>query len=250
MSKPIWRCAAVCCLAALLSTLGCADGAAVMQTDAPPALPEQAPSGHAAIPAEPQPSETSDDQRSQPAAASPLTPFDNFHAIADGQAYRSAQVRPETLDYAASTLGVRTVINLRGENPDQDWYQAERRACADLGLRLIDVRLGSSDLPAPEELLKLYDALKDSEGPILMHCHSGADRSGLAAALWRIITLGENAASAADHELTLRYGHLRVRKPAMTDMVEMFVPSREWIVEQYPALRAEYLQTRDPGGRR
>lgn len=175
-----------------------------------------------------------------PAEASPLTLLDNFHAIVDGQAYRSAQVRPETLEYAARTHGVRVVINLRGENPDEPWYQRERAACDALGLQMIDVRFGSSELPAPQELLKLYDAFVAADGPLLMHCHSEADRSSMAAALWRMIVLQEEAATAAQRELSLRYGYLRPRRPAMADMVDMFVPDRGWIVNEYPRRYAEY----------
>jgi protein tyrosine/serine phosphatase len=175
-----------------------------------------------------------------PAEASPLTLLDNFHAIAEGQAYRSAQVRPETLEYAARTHGVRVVINLRGANPDESWYQRERAACDALGIRMIDVRFGSSELPAPEELLRLYDAFVAADGPVLMHCHSGADRSSMAAALWRMIVLEEEATTAAQRELSLRYGYFRSRRPAMADMVQMFVPDRGWIVNEYPRLYNEY----------
>lgn len=182
------------------------------------------------------------------AGEAPFTLLDNFHVIAEGRAFRSAQPRDETLAYAARELGVKTVINLRGENPDEAWYQREREHCAALGVELVDVRFGSSELPAAEELVKLYDAIAESDGPVLMHCHSGADRSGLAAALWRMIVLGEDAESAANRELTLRYGHLRARRPAMTDMVEMFVPERSWIVNEYPKVREAYVAQRSGPG--
>lgn len=167
---------------------------------------------------------------------SPLSPFDNFHPIVEGRAYRSAQVTPATLIYMAESHCIRTVINLRGENSWQPWYQLEKAACEALGLKMIDVRMGNSGLPEPATLLALFDALKEAEEPILLHCKSGADRTGMAAALWRMTALGENAADAK-RELSLTYGHFTIAKPAMSLMVEMFVPDRKWIRKDFPKLR-------------
>ncbi|MCG3125353.1 MAG: hypothetical protein CHACPFDD_00171 [Phycisphaerae bacterium] len=178
-------------------------------------------------------------------ADSPLTFLDNFHAIVDGRIYRSAQVRPETIAYARRQYGVQTVINLRGTNERDEWYQQERDACAAEGIQLIDVRLSSTELPLPEELLKLYDALTAAPEPVLLHCKAGADRTGLAAAMWRRLALREDAEQAG-LQLSVLYGHFRGANPAMIDFIRMFVPSREWIISEYPRLREEYISRQQP----
>ena len=51
----------------------------------------------------------------------------NFAPVIDGAVYRSNQPTPERLaDYQAA-YGIRTVINLRGAAPDEDWYVLEKK---------------------------------------------------------------------------------------------------------------------------
>src|SRR4051794_8668165 len=43
---------------------------------------------------------------------------DNFHAVVPGAAYRSGQMTSEELGSRIHELGIRTVVNLRGEHPE------------------------------------------------------------------------------------------------------------------------------------
>ena len=43
--------------------------------------------------------------------------------------------------------GIRTVINLRGENPNSNWYLPERSGCESLGITYLDRSLHSRRLP-------------------------------------------------------------------------------------------------------
>lgn len=170
---------------------------------------------------------------SQPADDSAgLSLVDNFHEISAGRAYRSGQLSEANLRSVLTNRGIRTVINLRGANPGEDWYRGEVRACADSGVKMIDVRMSAGKLPPREELLKLFDAFASAPEPLLMHCESGADRSGAAAAIWRMQVLGETLETARG-ELALRYGHLKWKYPRMTDLIEKFRPDRHWIETEY-----------------
>ena len=51
----------------------------------------------------------------------------NFHEIDPGKYYRSAQLHPDELQKAIDHFQIRTVINLRGEAPEEKWFQEERR---------------------------------------------------------------------------------------------------------------------------
>ena len=54
------------------------------------------------------------------------------------------------------------------------------------------------------------------DGPTLIHCKSGSDRTGLFCALYLI--LRENVPVAeARHQLSLRYGHIRMTKTGILD---------------------------------
>jgi len=163
----------------------------------------------------------------------PLTPLDNFRVVEPGRLYRSAQLDATTLELLVDVFGIRTVVNLRGENPDEAWYENEREVLEAQGVELVDVRMSASALPAREELLKLYDAFLTAEEPILIHCRAGADRTGAAAAIWRMVVPGEPREDAA-RELCVCYGHFEAFTPAMDELVRIFEPDRAWIEEKYP----------------
>ena len=157
---------------------------------------------------------------------------DNIHPVVWGRAYRSAQLDDTTLGLLVNLLDIKTVFNLRGENEGETWYDDEKAVLESKGVTLIDIRMSAHELPAREELLKLYDGFLGAEEPILIHCNAGADRTGAAATIWRMVMLGEPRATAA-RELTPLRGHFKFATPEMDDLVGMFEPDRTWIEEDY-----------------
>lgn len=166
--------------------------------------------------------------------SAPLTIFDNFAAVAPDQAYRSAQLDPTSLRLVIDEFGIKTIVNLRGENEDMLWYQNERAVADETGVELVDVRMSANSIPSKANLLLLYDTFTTAEHPILIHCRGGADRSGAASAIWRMVVNGEARAAAAN-ELSILHGHFEARHPEMDRLVRIFQPDREWIENEYPA---------------
>jgi len=162
----------------------------------------------------------------------PLTVFDNFHVIAPGQAYRSAQLDAESLRLAIETYGIRTIVNLRGENEEAEWYRNERAVAQATGVTLVNIPMSAGELPPRDTLLLLYDTFVTAEHPLLIHCQAGADRTGAAAAIWRMVVLGEPR-ELARQELTAIHGHFAARHPEMDELVRIFQPDREWIAHEY-----------------
>ena len=163
----------------------------------------------------------------------PLTVFDNFHPIVDGVAYRSAQLDEQSLDLVFQQYGICTIINLRGENPELPWYQNERAAAERAGVKLVNIRMSANALPSRDTLLLLFDTFQTAEYPILIHCESGADRTGAAAAIWRMEIRGDSRAAAMT-ELSPVVGHFEAAHPLMDKLARIFQPDRTWIATEYP----------------
>lgn len=162
----------------------------------------------------------------------PLTITDNFRVIADGKAYRSAQLDAQSFRLVIKHYNIRTIVNLRGENDHRHWYRAETAVAEELGVAHVDVRMSAMHLPPRAALLKLYDTFKSAEHPILIHCKAGADRTGAASAIWRMVVLGDSNDDAAA-ELSPLNGHFAAAHPEMDVLVAMFKPDRAWIENEY-----------------
>ena len=128
----------------------------------------------------------------------------NFWPVAPG-VWRSNQ--PTAARFARyKAMGIRTVINLRGETT-QAPYLFEKEACDALGLTLINVRLWARTAAPRRRIVAVLDALRAAEKPMDFHCKSGADRAGFVAALYQIVFEGVPVAEARK-QLGLKYVHL------------------------------------------
>ncbi len=141
---------------------------------------------------------------------------DNFHAITHGQAYRSAQLDKDELEYYIKKYNIRSIINLRGEHPTKDWYIEEKHISLKNNLQFYSLRLSSSREPDYEDINKLISIFKEAPRPVLIHCRAGADRSGLAAAIWKVV-IDKEPKSVAKKQLSIFYGHLPFGKTSAMD---------------------------------
>ena len=81
----------------------------------------------------------------------------------------------------------RTIINLRGERSGSGWYEREVAFARENQVRFHSIGLSRFHGPTPEQLVKLFSVFDDESAyPILAHCWSGRDRSGVVGALYRI----------------------------------------------------------------
>ena len=132
---------------------------------------------------------------------------DNFYAVIPGEFYRSAQPTAAKIAEYQQNYGLRTIINLRGENSGSGWYDAEIDGARKLGIAHVDFRMSARRDMTMEQFDRLMDVFRKAEKPILVHCTSGADRSGLVSALYvaAIAKLGEDP---AESQISFRFGHL------------------------------------------
>lgn len=129
----------------------------------------------------------------------------NLHAVLSGQVYRSAQPSDKQLSEWTAEYGFRSVLNLRGKSR-ADWYRTERDTAASLNLQHADFAMRDNEVLTPERAAELIALLNALPKPLLIHCKAGADRTGLAAALYLASQgLGEAPAEA---QISFRYGHV------------------------------------------
>lgn len=130
----------------------------------------------------------------------------NVHALDGAPVVRSGQLDGAALQAVLRAHGVRAVINLRGAHPGTGWYDTELAVSRAAGAAHADLALSARAIPTQATMERLVDLLRAAPKPVLIHCRAGADRSGLAAALYRY-AIGHASAEAAARELSVRYAH-------------------------------------------
>ena len=139
--------------------------------------------------------------------------FANHHHIG-GQMYRENQPSPKRIAKLAE-MGIKTIINLRGESP-KGFYLLEKEACEEHGIELINYRMYSRDVHTVEAIKGARDLFETIEYPAVMHCKSGADRTGIMGTLYRHFKMGDPISEAVD-QLSFKYLHVRHGKTGMLD---------------------------------
>jgi protein tyrosine/serine phosphatase len=164
----------------------------------------------------------------------------NWATVAPGRLYRCNHPTPGRLARAVRRFGLRSLINLRGATGNGSDALSRERA-ARLGLQFIDVPFSSGQAPTREQVFLLIAALRSAPPPVLLHCKSGADRSGFAAGVFVLMEGGTSA--AAFRQLSLRFGHVRRSRAGVLDAffkryardAEGKKPFLDWVREDYDA---------------
>lgn len=131
----------------------------------------------------------------------------NFHVVTPGEAYRSAQLDRDEWIHYIKKYNIKSIVNLRGAQPGAKWYEEELSICKELKLAHYDVPLDAHCEPSPEEMNQLLKVFKEAPRPVLFHCKSGADRSGFASAIWKLI-VDKAPPSEAKKQLSFKFFHL------------------------------------------
>ncbi len=142
--------------------------------------------------------------------------YDNFHPITRGEAYRSAQLDRDELVYYIRKYNIKSIINLRGDDLMASWYREEKQVSEEYNVKLYDLSLSACREPAEEEIKTLLMLFKRIPRPVLIHCRAGSDRTGLAAAMWKLV-VDKEPKSEAEKQLSLVFGHFPIGKSAVLD---------------------------------
>jgi len=106
----------------------------------------------------------------------------NLHKVNDSL-YRSQQPTADGFRHLADSVGIRTVINLRAFHSDKKLVKA-----ASLRLHQFDMKTWHIET---EDVVPVLRIIRwNGEGPYLVHCQHGADRTGTINALYRMVFQG------------------------------------------------------------
>lgn len=103
----------------------------------------------------------------------------NFHQVND-HIYRGAQPSKDGWK-SLSALGVKTVIDLRGDPS----FQREAKAVQAAGMRFVSIPMSGIEAPADPVVQKVL-ALLDANELVFVHCKEGKDRTGTVIACYRV----------------------------------------------------------------
>lgn len=144
----------------------------------------------------------------------PQAGIPNLHRVSP-TLYRSAQ--PGASSAAAlCALGVKTVVSLRAFNADDESLRAG-------GLRLVRVPINTWHIRDRHVLRALAEIRAgEQDGPVLLHCLHGADRTGVVSALYRMAVQGWDKDRARQEMFHGGYGYHTVWRniPAYLDRVD------------------------------
>lgn len=133
----------------------------------------------------------------------------NYHEVLAGELYRSGQLAPEALARRVKLDGIRSVVNLRGPQTGRAWYDAEIAATQAMGIAHFDVPLLSSKPLSQADADQLVAVMRQAPKPMLVHCEGGADRTGLAVALY--LAASGRPLDEAARALSIRYGFVGIK---------------------------------------
>ena len=134
--------------------------------------------------------------------------YRNFHAVDEGQLYRSGQMSPTGFARTIRESGVRTVITLRDTADDDtgtfaDQFEADY--CRTHGIAYHRVGPTTDWLPTDEVKFPFHGQVNEflritndpaTEWPVLVHCFAGVHRTGACCAVYRMEHQGWDADDA------------------------------------------------------
>lgn len=132
--------------------------------------------------------------------------MNNFHVVIPNELYRSGQLSAGEIPYYTKRYGMRSILNLRGDNTGSKWYDREVEESSASGVQIINYRMSSKQVISREEALKLIEIMRAAPKPLLIHCNGGANRTSLATAIYLAGITGADERTA-EAQLSFRFGN-------------------------------------------
>lgn len=171
---------------------------------------------------------------------------ENFYEVDAGKFYRSAQLTPDELKRRIEQFGIKTVISLRGSPDGSYWYKPETALLKKMGVEFKSYGLSTDHFPSSADLSSLLRDFETAQKPILVHCRSGADRTGMISALYALDQMKQKKTEAL-HQLSFQYWHVRDFHPAMSRFIEEY-QGRDWALTYDPCKFPQFVKNPEECG--
>lgn len=149
----------------------------------------------------------------------------NFAVVDRDLLYRSGQISPRLIAPTLQRYGIDTVLFMSGDNLARKDVRAEIAACQELGIRRVNLPLGGDGTGKPEAyvaaLLEIHAARSRGQ-QVLVHCHTGSQRTGGVVALYRVLFDGWTVEDARKE--LLDFGHSPRDNPKLIPYLNEHLP--------------------------
>lgn len=147
----------------------------------------------------------------------------NFGVVEPGRLYRSGQISEPVIRRTLRNNHIGLIVYLSNDNtPDE---RAEEAAAKEMGVRRVNLGLSGDGLGDPnvypKALADIVEANRQGKA-VLVHCQSGAQRTGGIIATYRILVEGRSPDEAFAE--MKRYGHDPKHNPALIPWIREHLP--------------------------
>lgn len=145
----------------------------------------------------------------------------NFGVVVPGVLMRSAQPTSLDLERILRNHGLKTIVNLRGEEKTADRPEciAEQAFAEEHGIKLVNIPLSSP--PTRDQIAEIM-AVMDAPAnhPVLVHCNQGQLRTAAVVAVYGIERLGWSGEIALANQHSFKFDRSR---PEKKEVIEQFI---------------------------
>ena len=151
----------------------------------------------------------------------------NWGTVIPGEIFRSATVSRHLIRQKLKENRIRTIVFLSRDTGDDADLTAERKAADELGIKFLNFPMNGDGVASPEQYTAALTAVCNAKAqgkPVLIHCHSGAQRTGGVVAMYRMLVEGKSQPEA--YAELVHYGFNPVRNPTLLPFLDAHI--NEW----------------------
>ena len=138
------------------------------------------------------------------------TPLENIHRVDKGL-YRSSQPMPEHIaDIKA--LDIREILNLR-------YFHNNNGEISNANFKLHRVPMNTFSV-TEDDIIQALRIIKNRQGPMLVHCWHGSDRTGTTIAAYRMVFNNWSKEQALDEMINGGFGYHSSIFPNLVELIE------------------------------